>query len=107
MYIFIALFAWWALSVALAFRKGVFVERLRQELPVLFMLPRWMSTALLIFAMLIIAPYVMREPFVFIHQWWKLKMFARKFRKMSKGKDPELKQKLEKVAKGLDELSKL
>lgn len=109
MYIFIGLLAWWAFSVALTFRKGVFVERLRNELPVLFMLPRWMSVSVLIFAMLIIAPYVMREPFILIRDvWmnWKLKRIARRIRKMSAGKDSELSEKLKTVADGLDEIAK-
>lgn len=109
MYIFIALFAWWAFSVAIVFRKGVFVERLRNEMPVLFMLPRCLSVNILIFAMLIIAPYVMREPFLLIwNTWmnWKLKRIAKRIRKMSNGKDPELNKKLKDVADGLDEISK-
>lgn len=106
MYIFIALLAWWTFSVALTFRKGIFIERLQNANPVLFMLPRWMSTAILIFLMLIIAPYVMRGPFVFVYQWWKLRCVARRIRKMAAGKDPELNEKLKSIADGLDEIAK-
>jgi uncharacterized membrane protein YhdT len=103
------LFAWWAFSVALAFRKGRFVKYLQQEAPVLFLLPHWLSTVILIFAMLIIAPYVMLEPFSFVRElWlnWKLRMVAARTRKMSKGQNSELKNLFEKLADGLDDIAK-
>lgn len=112
--IFAALFIWWMVSVALAFRKGIFVEQLQRDLPMLFMIPRWMSIGALLLCMLIIAPYVMLEPFKVVRQIWrswiqrrKLKMISRGIRKMAKSKDAEVNELLTKAADDLDELTKL
>jgi len=112
--IFAALFIWWMVSVALAFRKGIFVEQLQRDLPMLFMIPRWMSIGALLLCMLIVAPYVMLEPFKVVRQIWrswiqrrKLKMISRGIRKMAKSKDAEVNELLTKAADDLDELTKL
>lgn len=107
--IFAALFIWWVLSVTLAFRKGVAVRRLEEEMPVLFMIPRWMAVSVLILCMVIVAPYVMLEPFKFVRDLyysWKMRQVSRRIRKMAKSKNAEVNQLLTKVAEGLDELSK-
>lgn len=107
--IFAGLFLWWVFSVTLAFRKGVAVRRLEEEMPVLFMIPRWMAVCVLILCLVIVAPYIMLEPFKAVrdlYRSWKLKLISRRIRRMAKSKNDEVNQLLTKVADGLDELSK-
>lgn len=108
-YIFIFLLAWWGLSAALAFRKGVFVKMLQDNVPVLFMLPAWFSVTIIFLCMVVVAPYVMLEPFVVVREWWRnrqLRRIAKGIRKMAETKNPALTADLKKIADALDQLSK-
>ncbi|HRI60114.1 MAG TPA: hypothetical protein PK228_10335 [Saprospiraceae bacterium] len=113
-YILIGLLVYWALCVCLAFRKGVFVENLRRDLPQLFILPLWMRTAILFIVFIFIAPMFLKEPFLFVREWYmnrKLRKIAKGLRKIAEDKslngNPELADDLKKIAAGMDELSKM
>ncbi len=113
-YFLIGLLVYWALSVALAFRKGIFVSQLREAVPQLFILPPWMRACILFLVFIIAAPMAFKEPILYIREWWmnrKLGKVARGIRKMSKDKslngNPEFAADLKKIADGLDELSKM
>ena len=103
--IILALFAWWCICVGFVFRKGVFVERLRNEMPVLFMIPPWMSVTILIILMLIIAPYIMFIPFKETWRYIKLRRMAKRIRKMSAGRNPELENELKDIANKIDDIA--
>lgn len=107
--IFAGLFLWWVFSVTLAFRKGVAIKKLEEQMPVFFMIPRWMAVLVLILCFIIVAPYIMLEPFKAVrdlYRSWKLKLISRRIKKMARSKNDEVNQLLTKVADGLDELSK-
>lgn len=113
-YILIGLLIYWALCVCLAFRKGVFVENLRRDLPQLFILPLWMRTAILFIVFIFIAPMFLKEPIVFVREWFmnrKLRKIAKGLMKIAQDKslndNPELADDLKKIAAGMDELSKM
>lgn len=113
-YLWIALLVYWALCVMLAFRKGIFVDHLRRDLPQLFILPLWMRSAILFLVFLVIAPMMLKEPVDYIrYKWAELKLWfvARGLRRMANRKglrgNPELADDLRKIAEGLDEIRKL
>lgn len=111
-HLLIGLLIYWTLCVALAFRKGIFVNQLREALPQLFILPAWMRACIMFLVFIVMAPMVLKEPFVYLrHQYMnmKLRRITRGIRKMSKDKavqNQELASDLSKIADNLDEISK-
>lgn len=113
-YFWIALLIYWVLCVMLAFRKGIFVEQLRKDLPQLFILPLWMRTAILFLVFMVIAPMMLKEPIDYVREKWaemKLWFVSRRLRKMANNKklagNAELADDLRRIAEGLDEITKL
>jgi predicted neutral ceramidase superfamily lipid hydrolase len=103
-YIILFLVTWWAFSVVLTFRSGIFVKRLQDEIPVLFMLPQWLSISLLIFIMAVIAPYVMTAPVKLARRWILLRLIAWRVRRMARGKDAGLSGELKSISKQITKL---
>lgn len=103
-YIILFLFTWWAFSVVLTFRSGIFVKRLQEEIPVLFMLPQWLSIFLLIFVMAVIAPYVMTAPVKLARRWILLRLIAWRVRRMAMGKEAGLSGELKSISKRIMKL---